>query len=98
MSKRADILAECIEALFRGDDPEEVLRSYPGDAEDLAPLIEIARRLRSTVEESESLDESEVVQRLLRTPVLPDPSSEADMSSSSGAVCRGGEHCYFHPA
>jgi hypothetical protein len=86
MSRRADILAECIDALFRGAEPEEVLRRYPKDASDIAPLVETARRLRSTRPDFEALDESEVVRRLLRTPVLPERPSEADRASTLGAV------------
>jgi hypothetical protein len=50
-----DILAECVDALMADRDPYAVLRRYPGAAEELAPLIEIARRVRDS---SPALDEA----------------------------------------
>jgi hypothetical protein len=48
MRSKVDILAECVDALLVGQEPNDILEHYPEAIEELSPLMNTVRKVRAT--------------------------------------------------
>ena len=80
MSRRAEILAECVDALLSGRDPYVTLELHQTEVAEARRLVETAKRVRSSVasfRDSVQLPSGEPLR-------LPEPRRAADVG---GTVC-----------
>src|SRR3989304_2638079 len=84
--KKADVLAECLDALLMGAEPGDILKRYPRYTEELSGLLEVAKRVRATAPNFQVLPQPERIAYLLRLPELPEREPDTDRLYSGFVV------------